>query len=85
MPVLEGEAIEIHRLVVLRAALRLEAKGLKMSRRGSALSLVKRDFPQLAKKTAALTLPGFEEMVTGRLELWREAGKPGYTGDKEGE
>lgn len=39
--VVTGEHIEVYRLLALRGALGLEAKGLKMSRGRSALSIVK--------------------------------------------
>jgi hypothetical protein len=42
--VLTGDAIQAYRMMALYHALRLECKGLKRSRRPSALTMVKKEF-----------------------------------------
>jgi hypothetical protein len=44
MPVLTGNQIGMYRLLVLRSGLALEAKGMKMSRGLSAMSILKKEF-----------------------------------------
>lgn len=55
------DKIQAFRLLALKNALKLETKGLKMSRGRSALSIVKAEFG--LKGTAKTVLPQFEKIL----------------------
>jgi hypothetical protein len=54
-----GEHIDLYRLLTIRSGLSLEAKGLRLTRGISCLSIVRREFG-IKAKTAAAALPLFE-------------------------
>lgn len=51
MATYEGQAIDMFRLTAMLHGLKAEARGMRLSRGISALKAVKRDFPELAKRT----------------------------------
>jgi hypothetical protein len=64
-------SINLYRLLALRGAMRLEAKGIKMSRGVSALMLVKKELGLDARFPAKKAREAFESYVEQVEELYR--------------
>jgi hypothetical protein len=61
MSVITGDGIRIYRLLVLQGALRLECKGMKMSRGRSVYAVIKKEFGLKGSKQRVLTQ--FEQYI----------------------
>lgn len=66
------EGIAAFRLLTIRSGLKMETRGMKLTRGPSCLSIVKREFG-IKARTAAIALPQFEALLREQGILKDEA------------